>query len=97
MPRSNDPVSHLQSCGNDLCRLPKPHEGTCDIRPPVLIDYRNWKGIRRIRPIFPLTMSKLANPPWHLDEEWSIGAIDGEDGKHKFFPMKNIFGWKETT
>jgi len=36
----------------------------------------------------------MASPPWHPAPEWLLGAIDADDGKHKFFPMRNIHSWK---
>lgn len=91
--RENDHIVH--ECVNTECRLPRRHEGQCDVRPPVIIDYTNWKGKRRKRKVSPLQMSRMACPPWHPEEELLLGAIDHEDGKHKFFPLRNIHSWIE--
>lgn len=78
------------------CVLPNPHEGNCTLGPIVEVDYKNWKGHRRIRRIVPSgRMMRNSNAPWHPEVQWLIGAIDCEDGKHKFFAMDGLFGWKE--
>jgi len=86
----------MTDCDDPKCVLPGTHEGKCDYRPPVEVDYVNWKGQRRKRRIAPTgQFLRSASPPWHPEEQWLIGAIDCEDGKHKFFAAAGLRRWGE--
>ncbi len=78
------------------CVLGDGHEVPCHNGPRVLVDYTNWAGKRRTRFIVPTEkLAFMASPPWHPDKQWLFGAIDVEDGHHKFFAMDGIHGWEE--
>lgn len=85
----------MHECVDRVCKLPKPHDGNCDIRAPITISYTNYKGTTRDKVVSPLGIARMANPPWQPEEEWLLSAIDHTDGKHKFFPMRNIRQWRE--
>lgn len=70
------------------CMLPLKHEGNCDARKPVTLDYTGYNGARRKRKVSPVNLM-------HESIGWSLGVIDHEDGKHKFFAMRGIHSWKE--
>lgn len=59
----------------------------------VVIDYTNWKGVRRERSVFPLGM-EFAATQWHPEPQWLVLALDLEDGEEKRFAMKDIHSWR---
>lgn len=63
-----------------------------DITPrAILIDYTNWKGVRKQRWITPLNHCLWwGSTEWHKEEQWLLRAIDGEDGKVKDFALLGI-------
>lgn len=58
----------------------------------VMIDYTNWKGERRMRHIWPRSIS-FKSSEWHTEPQWLLSAIDMEDQKEKDFAMKDIRDW----
>lgn len=56
----------------------------------VIIDYTNWRGVRRLRRIKPLHMQFESNE-WHKEPQWLIYArdLDG-DGSVKTFAWRDI-------
>lgn len=60
----------------------------------VVIDYTNWRGVRSIRCIQPITLIFGQNK-WHTPDQWLLSAIDLEDDNvFKTFAMQNIHSWK---
>lgn len=92
---TRDKFTGLTSCEDPLCTLPRKHEGVCDMKAPVEIDYTNWKGTRRKRRVFPVGNFIYGSDPWHPREQWMVEAIDHEDGKTKMFPIEQIHSWRE--
>jgi len=59
----------------------------------VIIDYTNWKGVRRPRRILPMGI-KLAHNEYHPEEQWLLEAMDLEDGYTvKTFSLKDVHSW----
>lgn len=80
----------MHKCDDQLCVLPRMHEGECDFKASVSILYVNGKGnIRgfRLSPVGGLI---------HTEAGWAIDAIDHEDGKYRMFLQARIREWKET-
>lgn len=83
-------------CPEEKCALPEKHEGNHLPGPVVTIFYCNWKGVSRYRRIVPTGQIMFqASPPWHSKPQWLIGAIDCEDGGHKWWGMEGISSWRE--
>lgn len=61
----------------------------------VEIDYMNWRGERRWRPIRPLAIV-FATTKFHPEPQWLVEAWDVElsHAMPKFFAMKDIHGWR---
>jgi hypothetical protein len=59
---------------------------------PVMIDYENWRGERRVRSVMPLSIF-FGRTPWHRKPQWLMQAIDSEDGVEKSFAIADIHGW----
>lgn len=60
----------------------------------VVIDYTNWKGVRRERVILPLRI-EFGSTEYHPEMQWLLRALDMEDDeKEKWFAMKDVHGWK---
>lgn len=60
----------------------------------VFIDYTNWKGERRERKVYPLRICFGAFPPYHVEPQWLMRAIDLETGQQRHFAMKDIHSWR---
>lgn len=71
----------------------------------VVIDYTNWKGNRRERPIRPVKILFGINDKYHPERQWLLEAVDLDDNhlvvtetvaspSTKFFAMKHIHSWK---
>jgi predicted DNA-binding transcriptional regulator YafY len=60
----------------------------------VEIDYTNWRGERRWRPIRPISLNFESNE-WHQNSQWLLEAIDLQDGQTKTFSMATVHGWSE--
>ena len=61
----------------------------------VVIDYTNYKNIRRFRRVEPLLIYRAAND-WHPKEQWLLDAIDLEDDSRvKSFAMSGIHSWRD--
>ncbi len=58
----------------------------------VMMDYTNWRGERRERPVKLLRAEFGANE-WHPEPQWLIYAEDLEDGIVKTFATKGIHSW----
>lgn len=76
------------------CRLPTKHEGTCDKRVPMVLRYKNWKGVIRVRTISPTGQLMWGKTEFHQEEQWLLGAICHDDGKHKLFALDGFGGAK---
>ena len=67
---------------------------------PVVIDYTNWKGVRRLRTVLPFSLS-YKKSPWHPTAQWIMEAYDVEDdNKLKDFALMGIHSFEhvvETT
>ena len=61
----------------------------------VIIDYTNWRGERRTRAIFPITI-EFGSTEWHPEKQWLLSALDLEDEHltEKKFALKDIHSWK---
>ena len=63
-------------------------------RNSVKIDYTNWKGVRRVRRIIPMSLS-YGSTQYHPDEQWLMEAMDLEDNHSiKTFAVKDIHSWE---
>jgi hypothetical protein len=59
----------------------------------VVIDYTNWKGVRRLRKILPMTIS-FGHNQYHPEEQWLLEAMDLEDNYAvKSFSLKDVHSW----
>lgn len=79
------------------------HEGnvteleTTQLEQLVLVDYTNWKGNRRWRPIIPRRLVWSVNDHYHPGPQWLLEADDVEDQSSsyvKLFALQNIHGWR---
>ena len=61
----------------------------------VIIDYTNWRGERRKRKVYPLSL-RMGATKWHPETQWLLSAMDMEDNRPKDFAMKDIHGWEPT-
>lgn len=59
---------------------------------PVMIDYINWVGERRIRSITPVELIFGATE-YHRRPQYLLRAIDNETGIVKEFAMRDIKAW----
>lgn len=59
---------------------------------PVMIDYTNYRGERRMRRIKPLTI-RFDTSDWHPEPQWLLRAVDTEQGATRDFAMKDIHKW----
>lgn len=62
----------------------------------VRIDYTNWRGERANRLIRPLFMTFSQNE-WHKEPQWLLYATDLQKNLPRWFSMRNIHSWTETT
>lgn len=85
----------LRECRNEVCLLPRTHEGHCDPKQPAVIDFVNWKGKQRKRRISPVGDLVFLATDYHPEDQWQIPAICHEDGKLKYFPLNNIKSWSD--
>lgn len=60
----------------------------------VVIEYTNWKGETRKRPVEPMNIW-YGRTQWHPDNGWLLTAVDLEDGTIKDFAMAGIRLWEE--
>lgn len=66
----------------------------------VYIDYTNYRGQRRWRPIIPKGVVWSVNNAYHPEPQWLLDATDIEDDGTslamvpKLFAMKNIHEWR---
>lgn len=78
---------------------------TMDMSQFVVIDYTNWKGHRRKRPVRPVAFVFGVNEKYHPRKQWLMEAVDLEDNhtevsetdakpSTKMFAMANIHGWE---
>lgn len=58
----------------------------------LLIDYTNWKGHRRIRPVRPVCIMFGSNE-YHTVPQWLMEAYDLEDGGVKTFALSGIHAY----
>lgn len=62
----------------------------------VKIDYTNWRGERRTRPIDPVALV-FKKSGWHEKPQWFVEAFDVGADKHydepKDFALANIHQW----
>jgi hypothetical protein len=62
----------------------------------VIIDYTNWKGVRRLRKILPMSIL-YASSQYHPGEQWLLEAMDLEEDSStvpiKTFSLKDIHSW----
>lgn len=64
---------------------------------PVLLDYTNYKGIRKWRRVEPLNIYRGKNE-WHPKEQWLLDAVDLDDeDRVKSFAMEKIHVWREVS
>ena len=54
----------------------------------IQVCYTNWKGETRVRTILPIKLEFLATK-YHPEKQWTILAVDPEDGKEKNFALKD--------
>lgn len=70
----------------------------------VLIDYTNWRGVRRVRRVMPVSI-RFGATDWHPTEQWLMTAYDATEGavrdevfkrtpELREFAMKDIHSWK---
>lgn len=58
----------------------------------VIIDYTNWRGVRSIRRIHPLSV-RFEATEWHQYPQWILRAVDTEKGETRDFAMSEIRTW----
>jgi len=58
----------------------------------VTIDYKNWKGERRKREVFPLEIW-YGETRFHNGRQWFLKALNLEDNVEKDFCLADIQGW----
>lgn len=60
----------------------------------LLVDYTNWRGKRRWRPIIPVGLLWDMNPHYHSEPQWLLDALDLEDHAYlkvqKLFALRNV-------
>lgn len=59
---------------------------------PVLVDYTNYAGQRRMRKILPIDLVFGSNK-WHPSPQWLLIAMDMEKQEERTFAMENIHSW----
>lgn len=62
----------------------------------VVIDYTNWKGVRRKRRVTPVGSMVFTYNEWHPEQQWLMIAIDSDTGEKRFFALKDIHSWEST-
>ena len=62
-------------------------------REEVLIDYTNWRGVRRWRRVVPERIV-FENSEWHPETQWIMYATDVDDAAIRGFALKDIHAWK---
>lgn len=62
------------------------------LKSQVDIDYTNWRGERRTRPVLPLRLA-FQSSHYHPHTQWVLIALDLEDFKEKEFTLKDIHEW----
>lgn len=80
----------LDDCEHKECKLPRKHEGRCDVHSPILIIYTNWKGSKRKRRLSPTGQTFFEGNEWHKIPTWLFECIDHDDGKVKRFAFIGI-------
>lgn len=60
----------------------------------VVIDYTNWRGVRRKRRIVPQDI-RFGRSDWHPSDQWLMAAVDAETGSPHEFAMVGIHSWSE--
>jgi hypothetical protein len=60
----------------------------------VRIDYTNWRGERRVRVIRPTGIMMFTATQSHPETQWLMEAFDPEDGKTKYFAVKDMHSWE---
>lgn len=62
----------------------------------VILDYTNWRGVRKSYRIRPKHIMFGANE-WHTEQQWLLEAFTVPDNAVRTFAMKNIHSWTEPT
>lgn len=66
-----------------------------DVSRDVIIDYTNWRGVRRERRIRPVPGGlKFTATTFHKDEQWLVEALDLESNQLRGFILANIHSWR---
>jgi hypothetical protein len=65
-----------------------------DPRRVVVIDYTNWRGVRKIYYVQPTGVVSFENNEWHSETQWLLEAVDQTDSKTKMFAVKDIHSWR---
>lgn len=64
-----------------------------DSKKVVIVDYTNWRGERRRRPIVPVQVC-FGTSQYHLGEQWFLLVFDCEDGALKDFALSGFHGFE---
>lgn len=67
-----------------------------DPRKIVLVEYTNWRGVKKNYMIRPTGVVSFENNEWHPETQWLLEAVDLGDHKTKMFAMKSIHSWTPT-
>jgi predicted DNA-binding transcriptional regulator YafY len=59
----------------------------------VVIDYTNWRGVRRERVVQPVSFHFETNA-YHKGVQWLMYAYDIGQREYKMFAMANVHAWR---
>ena len=58
----------------------------------VMIDYTNYRGVRAMRRIQPLSIEYASNE-WHQDKTWLLKAVDVDKAEVRYYALDEIRTW----
>lgn len=62
---------------------------------PLLVDYTNHAGERRLRTVRPLGKLWFGETPWHAGRQWFLSVLDTERGVYRDLALTGIHGFKQ--
>lgn len=59
----------------------------------VVIDYTNWRGVRRYRTVTPISIA-FTHTEHHPKDQWLMLAHDEEKKERRWFALEMVHGWE---
>lgn len=76
-----------------VMNAPRDANGEIRANYAVVIDYVNYRGERRERVVYPITIAFMATL-WHPEPQWCMLAYDDDKNQLRWFAMKDVRSWR---